>query len=413
MNKKITLKIVFVIVTLFSFNLFGCSNDEKKQNEIKTSNTEEKIKKDNIIYLEEASEIILNKFKKIFSDRNFINPNIQIVPVFTEKFLVYDGKLVFLVNYKGEILIEKTMDNDISDIVPLKDGTYFITTYQTQSYNNGIQKKDCSFIYKVDEKFNILWEKSYLEQPFVSKLFSTQKGDLIIPFYGASKTRLIKLKSDGNLSWECVIDGSFHKKGIVLSDNSLVLSGYTYDNNAFTDNSLIIKISETGKTLWRNSFFSIIEESQRKQYQSKFIDIDTTSTGEIICLNRLFKMSSLQIIKIDKSNGNFNPGPIYNDADPMYKGLKIIPPSIFHSNDGGVFFYGEFYDRYDYPKPVIIKFDSNLKFAWCLNPLFNSIENSGFIQKIIGDGINYTIIGSIKEKICLFNINESGEYTEK
>jgi len=238
-------------------------------------------------------------------------------------------------NSEGIIVWEKafggTEDDNAHSIVQTTDGGYAVagrTEYKSyKEYDFGI--------IKLDEKGNMVWDKTYGEsgEDEAYSLIQDYDGNYIVAGYTESKGAgeediwIIKLDSQGDILWDKTFGGSDNDEAwtiIQTNDGGYAISGYTESKGAGESDAWIITLDSQGDIIWDKTFGG-------SSYDLAFSLIQTTDGGYAIAGYTQSKgagESDAWILKLD-SQGNKLWDKTFGGSD------NDEAWTIIQTNDGG------------------------------------------------------------------------------
>jgi len=153
---------------------------------------------------------------------------------------------------EGELLWQKYYDVEkTSSVIQLEDGGNIFT---------GILSSSKVYLMRTDSVGNSIWIKTYnfySDYLTNNKLCHTSDDGFLIMLYDSSDIRLIKTDPFGNLTWSKTYGDVGNEYGNSLqptSDGNYIITGYTTSFSQGDKDFWIIKINDSGNTLWSKSF---------------------------------------------------------------------------------------------------------------------------------------------------------------
>jgi len=318
----------------------------------------------------------------------------------------YDGTVLKL-DFVGNKIWQKVFGYGNSDlltsIASVPSGGYVLAG-RTSSKGAG---SDDFWIMKIDEKGNLLWEKTYGEK-FEDKaehILVTKNGDPLIT--GSQMTAsssyidmwIVKLNSDGDKMWDKKFGGHFRTYGKSAAElgDKYIVAGYFEPNREEKykeDMGLILAISAEGNLLWEKIFGGEKEdgfnnvlvtkkneivvtgftESKGKNGSEDFWTMKLNEKGEMIWEQTFGDISSDKAESITEVEGGFvvcgqtssretssedillvkydNSGKL-SWSTTIGKDMNEKPYAILSTADGGIVIASEKCTHYNYDsKPV-------------------------------------------------------------
>jgi hypothetical protein len=316
---------------------------------------------------------------------------------------------------KGNMLWDKTFggidDDEANDLIQSKDNGYVISGY-TKSKGSG--NADV-WIIKLDEKGNMLWDKTFGGKGHDSaySLIQTFDGDYYV-ITGAITSKndgkedvwVVKLDNKGNKIWEKTFGGSSDDRAwaiVQTFDNGYTIGGYTYSKGAGESDFWIIKLDEKGNMLWDKTFGG-------KGYDVLKSLIQTDDDCYILVgfTNLKDTTRDAWIIKLD-SKGNKIWDKTYRDEGVT----TAIAQSIITTNDNAYIIAGKSFSR-DAGGSNVLLMKLDKQGNKILDKTFGGEDYDdafSLIQTTDGgyavSGVTYPK-GSVKQNAWVLKLNEQG-----
>lgn len=176
----------------------------------------------------------------------------------------YEDAYVVKINSSGDVLWAKTQGGPGSDaaldVKQTSDGGYILTG-TTSSGDAGVN----AFLWKVDASGNTSWFKNYGGNMWDSGHCVLQTSDSGYLFLGQTMSTsagdsdfmLTKTSADGTVQWSKNYGGADYERGQWIettSDGNFLLTGDTKTYGAGDYDVWLLKVSQSGETLWTRTF---------------------------------------------------------------------------------------------------------------------------------------------------------------
>jgi hypothetical protein len=321
---------------------------------------------------------------------------------------IFKSKIVLLfLSFFIPIFLLTSCDNTVSD------GTW-AKLYRTanEEYSMSIQKtKDGGivvlgmtysgpfYIFKIDDKGTIQWQKKMTEYPYIIMLQETGGGDFIaggfeFVDYNFSGFYLTKISKNGAAIWKKVYNTPYRPTSFAMcvdpSDDSIVVAGNSYkgyNNNSVLEDIMVLKVDSTGALLWQEILHtgSVLSNGNMQGAITK-----TPDGGYLLSLqdNRSVR-PRIGLMKINregsplwtKTYGGFEGSQ--GDPDRMYDYFCAIEPT----SDGGIIASGvtdwnePLRRSGELPQVWVLKFDGtgNIQWGKGLDGLYEIISPSDML----------------------------------
>lgn len=226
------------------------------------------------------------------------------------------------------------------------------------------------YIIKTDLNGDTLWELiyDYVKGSFTNageltfSVIQLQDSNYIISGFdydsleGASDSHLLKLKQDGKIIWEKVIEGGFNDRSYDVKqtkDSGLIIVGWNYDSTASTSQVILMKTDSSGNKQWQQEYGGNAYDFARS--------IDFTLDSGYILGGTTFSFGlgpyDLYLIKTD-SAGNFQWQKTFGDS------LRDYGNSVVTTSDGGYVLVGASEVSIGNYEAYIVKTDSAGNIEW-------------------------------------------------
>lgn len=144
----------------------------------------------------------------------------------------------------GNILFEKSFDggSDISRITQLSNGQIVLHS------NN--------YLRLLDQNSNIIWAKTFSTQ-YIETVRETHDGNLLILAFigGYSESHIVKIDIQGNIIWQKKFDNSPQVEDLQIDDDGFILVGNSQSNVSPEErDALILKANNNGEIIWQKFY---------------------------------------------------------------------------------------------------------------------------------------------------------------
>lgn len=182
----------------------------------------------------------------------------------------------------GELIWSKSigdsLDEYASDVKQLSDGSFIVAGYGRYSSNNYYD----GLLLKIDQSGNVLWIKNFSNNSSTTLTSIDILDDGIILVgsrnnsQGNDEVYLVKTDFDGNLIWSKTFNYGNFLQGFCLKqtvDKGFIISGTNFSSE-YLYNIFILRTDKDGNFLWRKSFggagneqaFSILQLKTTKEF---------------------------------------------------------------------------------------------------------------------------------------------------
>ncbi len=239
MQKMKTILKKMIAIMLF-FSLYSCSNS---QIHVKSS-----------FLLPNLNHFLISAKIIKTSDNNVIVAGTSGMAM-SRYYIIYklkqNGEQIWKQKYKINEVTE------IQSVIELKDKNFIIAGFGDIGAGTGGSD---IFIKKLNEKGEIIWEKSYNFEFITSfsKMIITNDNNILIvgstniKDVKTSDVLVAKIDFEGNIIWQKSFGNIYHEIGediIEIENNYFVLANY-FDNNLITGKIQLMKLDKNGKIIW-------------------------------------------------------------------------------------------------------------------------------------------------------------------
>ncbi|HRD20226.1 MAG TPA: PQQ-binding-like beta-propeller repeat protein, partial [Fervidobacterium sp.] len=176
-----------------------------------------------------------------------------------------DDVYILKLNSDGELKWEKTFGGELPDraysIQQTEDGGYIVAGY-TYSFDAGIIDV---YILKLDADGGLVWQKTYggTSIDVAYSIQQTNDGGYIVvgntqsSGAGNDNVYVLKLDSNGNLTWEKTFGGTESDYAYSVQqtkDGGYIVGGYTYSFGAGGADAYILKLNSDGDLTWQKTY---------------------------------------------------------------------------------------------------------------------------------------------------------------
>jgi triacylglycerol esterase/lipase EstA (alpha/beta hydrolase family) len=295
----------------------------------------------------------INEERSWYQIRN-TNDGGYIVSGWTKSFGVgYSDILIIKLNSSGNIQWAKTYggksNDNIWDIINTSDGGYILGA---ETYSFGAGDEDLLII-KLDSSGNTTWAKTYggTQYEAGSYVYQISDGGCIVSGRtksfgaGGEDVFILKLNSSGNIQWAKTFGGTSDDGGdsiLKTSDGGFIVIGWTYSFGAGGEDSLIIKLDSNGNLSWAKTYGGSSDEecweSISQTSDGGFVVAGYTDSfgagGEDSLIIKLNSSGSVTWAKTFGGSGNDFATSIYQISDGGY----IVAGQTFSFGAEGVDF---------------------------------------------------------------------------
>ncbi|MEO0248734.1 MAG: hypothetical protein ABIN58_04180, partial [candidate division WOR-3 bacterium] len=278
-----------------------------------------------------------------------------------------DGSLSWAKTYEG------TSYDYVESIVPTQDGGYIVSG-ATESFGAGFTD---FLVLKLKSDGNLSWAKTFggTEDDGDASIIQTQDGGYLVVgmtmSFGAGLTDILvlKLSSDGSLSWAKTFGGKSRDEPYSITqaqDGGYVIAGLTMSSGAGNADYLLLKLSSDGSLSWAKTFGGTGNDGAES--------ITQTQDGGYVVAGRTQSFGAgnddLLILKIN-SSGSLSWARTYGGKSYDYAN------SIIQTQDGGYAVAGisESFGA-GMADFLILKIDQNGNYSGCVQTCSPTAKNA-------------------------------------
>lgn len=304
---------------------------------------------------------------------------------------------ILKLNSSGNVTWQKTyggIDEDYAKSIQQTSEGGYIVTGTTFSFDIG---GGDLWVLKLNSNGNVTWEKTYDVggEIAIDRAYSIQQttdggyilaGSALINFDNESDGMVLKLNSDGSVSWQKTYGGSSNEGFFFIqqtSDGGYIVIGDTVSFGAGGWDLLVLKLKNNGDVSWGKTYggggddrFPSIHQTDDDGDGEKddgYIIVSTTDTGSYW---------NLLVLKVT-SNGNISWQKSYDvNSDQCF-------PSIQQTENGGYVLAGSSYFDASYWDFLVLQLDNNGEIPDC--DVIEQGSASAFTVSISGEDNSPTV----------------------